>query len=176
MAYETKADLSTDKTIKLGGVDEKGRPNPTSIEGYFLGTKETESDFGPGKLHIFQTADGNVGVWGKSRMNGLLTSNHIGQMCLLTFTGMGKPSKGRKPPYLYKLQFDKDNTIDVSGIDVNAAVVEDDVDYGSYDNEEETPADEVPPTRAVAPKRAAATPSASSQARTQALLNGRRQA
>lgn len=181
MSYKTKFDGRTDKTIKLGG-----EGNPSSIEGYFLGSKETTSDYGPGKLHLFQTSEGVVGVWGKTRMNTLLTEDHRGQMVLLSFTGMIAPSKkGRRPSYGYKLQYDPENTIDVSNIDLTAAAsAEDDgdaeiadlmnggADLESYETEaeEEAPA----PRLAVPPRVAAAPASADRQAKMQALLNSRK--
>lgn len=176
MGYITKFDGSTDKTIKLGGDG-----NPASIEGYFLGSKDTESDYGPGKLHIFQTKEGTVGVWGKTRMNSLLTEDHKGQMVLLSFTGMVAPSKkGRKPSYGYKLQYDKDNTIDTSSVNLNAAppaVDEEDTDVSTqaltegFQDTYEEPVEETVFSRPVAPRIPASVPSASSQAKVQALLN-----
>lgn len=163
MAYITKFNGSTDATIKLGG-----EGNPTSIEGYFLGSKDTQSDYGPGKLHIFKTKEGTIGVWGKTRMNNQLTSDLKGQMVLVTFTGMVAPSKkGRKPSYGYEVQHDPDNSIDVTGINLGAQEPEAEEDFI-----EEDAADEAAPAPVVrAPAIAARTPSADSQARVQALLN-----
>jgi len=184
MSYKTKFDGRTDKTIKLGG-----EGNPSSIEGYFLGSKDTQSDYGPGKLHLFQTSEGVVGVWGKTRMNTLLTNDHRGQMVLLSFTGMIAPSKkGRRPSYGYKLQYDPENTIDVSNIDLTVAEAEDDGDddtanewnsaSGASEIEDSVVSDfeeEVPVARpVVAPRVAAAPASADRQAKMQALLNSRR--
>lgn len=175
MAYQTKFDGSTDKTIKLGGAG-----NPSSLEGYFLGSKDTQSDFGPGKLHIFQTEEGTVGVWGKTRMNGLLTKDLIGQMVLVSFTGMVPPSKkGRQPSYGYKVQHDPSNVIDTSGVNLKAATAsDDDSESESYDSEgstetfeEEAPVVHAPPK---APARPASTPSAERAAQVQALLNKNR--
>lgn len=174
MSYQTKFDGRTDKTIRLGGDG-----NPTSIEGYFLGSKDTQSDYGPGKLHLFQTSEGVVGVWGKTRMNTLLTDNHRGQMVLLSFTGMIAPSKkGRRPSYGFKLQYDPENTIDVSNIDLSAtpsAEDEEDVSDVSNSFHEETEENETftpPPKRPTAP--IAAAPSAERQAKMQAMLNSRK--
>lgn len=173
MAYVTKFDGRTDKTIKVGG-----EGNPSFIEGYFLGSKDTQSDYGPGKLHLFQTNEGVVGVWGKTRMNNLLTEDHRGQMVLLSFTGMIQPSKkGRRPSYGYQLKYDTGNVIDVSNVNVNTAPPANDNDsdsdeqYISDSEESNEPLDEVPPARPVAPARAAVAPSAAKQASIQALLN-----
>jgi len=171
MAYKTVVELKSDQTIKLGGKGADGKPNPTSIEGYYLGKRETKSDYGVGVIHFFQTQDGNIGVWGKTNMNRLLSSERVGQMVLVRFTGMGKPQKGKAAPYNYQVQYDEDNTIDVGGVELGAQDTEVHEDVESFDEE---PMDEVPPPRAVAPKHPASTPSASSQAKVQALLNSRR--
>jgi hypothetical protein len=171
MAYQTKFDGKTDATIKLGG-----EGNPESIEGYFMGTKTTQSEFGEGKLHLFQTPGGVVGVWGKSYMNRLLTEDLRGMMVLVSFTGMVAPSKkGRRPAYGYKVQFDKDNTIDVSGVNLGAAA--DSEDEGSDDahlfdggEEQEVTSYKAP----IAPAKPASTPSSDRQAQLQALLSKRK--
>lgn len=168
MAYQTKFDGSTEATIKLGGEN-----NPQSIEGYFLGTKATKSEYGDGKLHIFQTSAGNVGVWGKTRMDSLLTQDLVGLMVLVSFTGMIAPSKkGRKPSYGYKVQFDKDNSINTDHINLSAASSEDEGsdDSEGYESDEAPVAYKAP----VAPSRPASTPSTDRQAQLQALLNKRK--
>ncbi len=179
MSWETAVTLNADVTYVLGGTDEKtGKPNPKSVEGYFLGNRITpDKGYGPGTLHIFQTKEGNVGIWGKTSSKGLLTDVMVGRMCLLTFTGMSVPAKkGRQPAYQYKLQFDRANTIDVSGIDVNAAD-ESEPDYGDVDLETPTDADETEsyvseptPVRAAAPKAPARTPNLDVQAKIRAQL------
>lgn len=183
MAYITKQSLSTDKTITIGGVNrETGVKNPTSIEGYFIGTKTTpDKGFGPGKLHIFQTKDGNVGVWGKSYLNSLLTAEMAGLMCLVEFQGMSKPKKGRNPAYTYGLKYDPDNRIEVSGFNLEDAGEEQSDDetpvaaeeYHTSADEEEA-LDEVVAHRAVAPKRPAVATSAENARRVQELLAGRK--
>lgn len=178
MAYKTKFDGSTDKTIQVGGNKADGTPNPSFVEGYFLGSKVTTGDYGPGKLHVFQTKDGTVGVWGKSRLDKLLTTDLVGQMVLVSFTGMIEPTKkGRRPSYGYRLKHDKDNTTDVSDIDLNATSEEasesneETIDYAENSLEDEGLADEVAPARPIPPRAAAPIPNAS---RVQALLSKNR--
>ncbi len=173
MAYQTKFDGSTDTTIQLGGKNKDGTPNPTSLEGYFLGSKDTDGDFGPGKLHLFQTKEGTIGVWGKSRLNGLLTKDIIGQMTLVTFTGMIAPTKkGRRPAYGYKVQHDTSNTIDVGDLNLNAASAGG-ADEGSEDEELASVgfASSDSYHQTAEPRVAAAVPNAARQAQVQALLN-----
>lgn len=180
MGYITKFDGRTDQTVTLG---KEGQPN--SIEGYFLGTKDTpDTGHGPGKLHIFQTAKGYTGVWGKTRLNNLLTNELVGQMVRATFTGMIQPSKkGRSPSYGFKVEHDPGNKISTAGVNVNATGVEDAADegdgggdgygstaeYSSYEDEGDL-ADEIVPPRPTAPKAPAST-DADRKARMQALLN-----
>lgn len=187
MAYKQKIDLVTDRTIQLGGNNSKGQPNPTSVEGYYLGHKLVESDYGPGKLHFFQTAEGLVGVWGKTNLNRIMTDDHRGQMCLVTFTGMAKPvKKGRRPAYTFSLQYDDENTIDVSGISINPTETADaaesttETSSGGYDDEsieDSFEAEEeyeapvaAPAPRSVVTNRPTATPNAAQQAKVQAIL------
>lgn len=171
MAYKTKFNGTADSAIQLG---DKNNPVKASIEGYYLGTKNTpDTGYGPGKLHIFQTQEGNVGVWGKTNSNRLLTQDHVGQMVTLTFTGMGPKTKGKNPAYQYELQYDDENTIDTSSIDVNAAPAIEDEEDQDLDSDE-TPVDVAPPVRATPPVKAASTPDAARQAKVQALLNSSR--
>lgn len=157
MAFKKKFSGETDKTIQLG---DKANPKRISIEGYYLGTKDIpDSGYGPGKLHIFQTQEGSVGVWGKTNSNRLMTSDLVGQMVRLTFTGMGAKVKGKNPAYQYELEHDEDNTTDTSGINVNAApegesTNEDDDSEDSI--EDEAPADEIQPARVATTPRAVA--------------------
>jgi len=180
MAFQTKADLRTDNVFALGGKTQTGGKAPTSVEGYYLGSKVTkDTGYGPGQLHIFQTETGNVGVWGKTHLNGLLSSELVGQMCRVTYTGMSTPKKGRRPAYLFKVEHDPENTIDVSS--VNAASIEvtdsDDEDTSyesdSYDNNESVVEEEPVVARSVAPKTPVSAPDAARKARVEALLNGR---
>ncbi len=178
MAYRTKFDGTTDTTIKLGGPG-----NPTSIEGYFLGTRDIpDQGYGPGKLHIFQTQEGSVGVWGKTNSNRLLTPDIVGQMVLLTFTGMGEKKKGKNPAYNYSVQHDPENTMDVTGINVNSSEPEglDDETDGGNDVEETAPVVTAPrpkvTTPSVAPKATIGGGNSATQAKLQEMLNKRKSA
>jgi hypothetical protein len=116
MAYEEVTDLGTDNVIALGGFNKKTRKdNPTSIEGYYLGSREVPSKLsknGLAKIHVFQTAKGNVGVWGKTDLDNKLIGVTPGTMTLVKFDRMQKTSTGEM--YKYKVAVDKDNTVAVS--------------------------------------------------------------
>ena len=182
MAYQTKTELSSEKTYSLGGVDKStGKKNPTSVEGYYIGSRVTkDTGYGPGLLHFFQTPTGNHGVWGKTRLNNLLSPDLVGQMVLATFTGMSPPRKGKNPSYLYKVQHDPSNFIEVANDATEPQAITEDGDDGHQGDEpqgETDPADEpeqmdvAPPPRPVAPRAPAQAPSPDRQAKVQALLN-----
>lgn len=187
MAYETKPDLSSDVTYALGGNAKNGKANPTQIEGYFIGSRVTkDTGYGPGLLHFFETKRGVEGIWGKTRLNNLLTEELKGMKCLVTFTGMSEAAKGKRPAYKYQVKFDKGDRKDVSGIDISeqgqepdsgddSAYVTPDASYS--DQGLDTQAEEqdvIVPQRPKPPATRAAAPDAARQARVQALLNGSR--
>lgn len=194
MAFTELPDLDCEKTTALGGKDKKsGKPNPTSIEGYFIGSKQVaskKSKTGFAFLHVFQTEKGNIGVWGKTNLDRQMKRVTPGFMTRVRFVGMVETDNN--PMYKYKVGVDPDNTIDVGSVqqdaegqeasteDVGADYAEEAAD-SAYDVEEESDLSEeddqaldtAPPARATPPKRPATTPSAERQAKVQALLNGR---
>lgn len=122
MAFKKKFNGVVDSTVTLG---KEG--SPKSIEGYFLGTKTTESDYGPGKLHVFQTKEGTTGIWGKTRLDSQLTDDLKGQMVRVTFTGMiAATKKGRRPSYGFLVEHDPENTMEVQSLNLNVSSDEED--------------------------------------------------
>lgn len=175
MAFKTVSDLSTDNAIALGGFNKKTRAdNPTSVTGYFIGSKEVDSPkskTGKAKLHVFQTAEGNIGVWGKTDLDQKLRAAQVGALTRVTFTGMQETKNN--PMYKYKVEIDSDNTIDVApGIEGEAGQSED-TDYAD-DGFSDDEADDAPPMRAKAPLTPAQTPSSKAQDDVQALLSRRK--
>lgn len=175
MAYKTVSDLDADKTIALGGRDKNNKPNPTQIEGYYLGSKQCKSEMSQSgfcKLHVFQTPTGNVGVWGKTKLDSALAQVDAGTMVMATFTGVGKPSKGRKGAYLYRVEFDPENTITpptTTGPDLSASDYED--EESPAFNEDEGLDDHEAPEPTYSPRAQASGPSAADRAaKVQALL------
>lgn len=118
MAYEEVQDLGTDTVTAIGGSNKKtGKANPTSIEGYFIGSRDVPSSMsktGLAKIHVFKTAKGNEGVWGKTDLDIKLASVPIGTMTLVKFDRM-QVTKGKQPMYKYKVSVDRDNIIEVAG-------------------------------------------------------------
>lgn len=173
MAFKEVSSLDCDTTITLGGKDKKtGKPNPTRIEGYFLGTKEV----GPNKfnkqktdvVHVFQTKEGNTGVWGKTDLDTKLKNAIPGRMVRATFTGTIPTNKGNDM-LKYKVEVDDSNTIDVSDLVVSTS------DDNSYANEtvDEESEDDAEDEYETPPKVAAAAlaSQAERKAKIDALLN-----
>lgn len=184
MAFKKVATLDTDSAVTIGGKDKKtGKANPKSIEGYFLGTKA----LGPNKfnksktdyMHILQTQEGNIGVWGKTHMDRQLLSVSPGTMIRVTFSGTKDVGKGNDMN-CYLVEVDEDNRIEVNleaaNEPVDASGEESYEEEGGEEEEssdgDEQLADEVAPARATPPRRAAQAPSAAAQAKTRSLLGG----
>jgi hypothetical protein len=187
MAFKPILELDCSTTVSLGGRNKQtGKPNPTSIEGYFVGSKQTPSKMsasGFAMLHIFQTEKGNVGLWGKTDLDRKMKSVAPGVMTRVTQAGTVPTPRGNM--YKYSVEVDSDNSIEVSAPEAPEAEAYDDgeafpsassLDDESYDaSEDEAPLDEVPPpVRAARPAKAASAPDAARQARVQALLSGNR--
>lgn len=116
MAYKEVSDLSTDTTISLGGTNRKtGKANPKSIEGYYLGKRQVDDKkkkSGFSFIYVLQTPKGNVGVWGKTDLDRKMGSATPGHMLRLTHSGMVQTPNGEM--YKYKVEFDSENTIEVT--------------------------------------------------------------
>ncbi len=178
MAFEKLVSLDTDKVIGIDGKRDKktGVKNPTSIEGYFLGTKKYESPkskSGVGNIHVFQTPQGNIGVWGKTHLDGEMLKVAPGTMVKAYFEKMVPTKNGDM--YKFGVEVDKNNTLDVSSLadqgqtytHDDSAEDNDNVSYESAaDNEDEVEYQE--PVYTPAP---AALASKTNAARAQALLS-----
>lgn len=116
MAFKEVNDLSTDTTISLGGTNRKtGKTNPKSIEGYYLGKREVQDNkkkSGISYIYIFQTPKGNVGVWGKTDLDRKMSGVTPGTMVRASHVGMTQTPNGEM--YKYRVEFDEENTIEVS--------------------------------------------------------------
>jgi len=169
MAFKTLPNLTADKAFTIGKSGE-----PEHVEGYYIGAKKIPNDMsktGTSLLHIFQTANGNVGAWGKVSLDSQLAGVTPGTMTRVTFTGFVKSNKpGRKPAYSYLVEIDDSNTIAVSNFNSTQNLADADEEYEESDLDASTAADEVEYTPPVAPKQAARTPSAEEQAAVRSLL------
>jgi hypothetical protein len=178
MAFKEVQSLDAETTISLGGFNKKTRQdNPTQIEGYYLGTKfvpSQKSKSGKAAIHVFQTADGNVGVWGKTDLDRKMEAlaDKAGVMVRVTQKGT-KPTKGGNDMYMFRVEVDTDNTIEVTS--APQTIEAEEVSDESYDTEESYDEDlendaAVIPRRPTAPVKATAVPDAARQAKVKALL------
>jgi hypothetical protein len=178
MAFEKVQSLNAETAISLGGFNTKlKKDNPTSIVGYFIGTKIVDSrssESGKSNLHIFQTSTGNVGVWGKADLDSKMFSVKKGNLVSVTFLEIKQLAKGKM--YLYDVEQDRANTIDVAETQAAASLSEEDTGEEIADNEEEAAPDEVAPSRAAAPRTPTQAPSAAAQARAKDLVSRARSA
>ncbi|CAM6004761.1 unnamed protein product [Sphagnum balticum] len=118
MAFQEINGLDADTTVALGGTNRKtGKKNPEQIEGYYLGRREiadVKRKTGKSYIYIFQTATGNVGVWGKTDIDKKMVAATPGLMTRITFTGMRSTPNGEM--YTYRVEADPDNTIEVGDL------------------------------------------------------------
>lgn len=88
MARRKVVDLDCDSTVAF---EKKGQ----QVEGYYLGFKNIETDYGPSKLHVFKGEDGNFGVYGSHKLDEKLASVPAGAMTFVTFDGKVKIPGGK---------------------------------------------------------------------------------
>lgn len=171
MGYKEVASLEADVTIALGGKNRKtGKTNPTEVEGYYLGNRkvtDTKKKSGFSYIHFFQTANGNIGVWGKTDLDRKLLTVTPGTMTLASFDRMVETPNGEM--YRYKVAVDTDNTIVVAAPSSDAGLTEDgNDDSGSYSADSASSEDD----EDAAQEEALA--AAARKAKVEALLNGAR--
>jgi|ERR1019366_6978817 hypothetical protein len=138
MSYEKMTDLSTDNVTALGGVNSKtGEKNPLKVEGFYLGARNVQTTNGPSVIHVFQTAEGNQGIWGTKKLNDNLTKSALGKMVLVKYAGKIKIAGG-KTQHTYEFFIDKSQAIDVSAASEGIEDFGGDADDGGYTNGEDT--------------------------------------
>lgn len=183
MGFKTVISLEADTATAIGGVDKRtGKANPKQVEGYFLGSRKVESrksKSGFAYLHVLQTANGNLGVWGKTDMDRKLLSVPAGTMVRITHTGMQPTPNGDM--YKYRVEQDDSNQLDVSGLSSEApqeAAEEETSEpvagFSDEPQEEDSEEQESSPARYSAPVAQAKAPSAAQQERARAILNAAR--
>lgn len=155
----------------------------------------------PNCLHLFMTKEGITGVWGKTKLNKVMKEHAerdgLGFLVRAIQEGT-RPTGMGNDQLLYQLKVDKSQRIKVEGApkngdtdDQSSVTVanldsttgntqsyetlgydDDGVEDSSFDEEEVV--QEVPPARAVAPRKPLSSPDAARQAKVQALLSGRK--
>lgn len=189
MAFQELPDMDCEVSFAIGGFNKKTRKdNPTEATGYFIGSKQVvskKSKTGFAFLHIFQKPGGdNFGVWGKTDLDRKMRVVPLGHLTKISFAGMKETENN--PMYKYKVQVDKEDTIEVSTITNEPQQAAQDPtdshqqDTGSYDDDaaddgdldgDDAQLDEAPPVAARPPKQAAKPPTGEAQRRVQELLN-----
>lgn len=171
MAYQEVTSLDAEVTTPIGGVNKKtGKKNPTSAEGYFLGSRKVDSKkskTGYALIHFLQTSKGNLGVWGKTDLDRKLANVIPGTMIRITHSGMQATPNGEM--YKYKVEIDNDNTIEVAATNDDAPVAQEEDSYSDSNSSFEDTEDDSYDSGAVAAAQAAQ--AAERKAKVQALLN-----
>lgn len=165
MAFKEVSSLNADKTIAIGGFNKKERKdNPTSAQGYYLGTKTVPSSLsasGTAEIHFLQTPQGNLGIWGKTDLNRKMAGVTSGNLIRITFTGTQASKKG-SDMYVYKVEVDADDSIEVaptaSSLETQTYNDNPNAEFDGEDEEYEAP-------------KKANTPDAARQAKVKELLN-----
>ena len=115
MAFKEVTSLDADLVVAIGKPTKKGQPeNPDQAEGYYLGKRLVENKRGSSQLHVLQTAEGNLGIWGTTDMNRKLASVTVGTMVRITANGTKSTKNGDM--YMYRVESDPDNTIEVTNL------------------------------------------------------------
>lgn len=177
MAFKKVQNLNPDTMISLGGINKKtGKKNPVSVEGYYLGRNQFEDrkkKSGIGYTYVFQTEDGSVGVWGKTDLDKKMSGATPGQMMRLTFLNMRKTPNGDM--YVYEVEFDPENTIEVAAVSDNdsSEESEQDDDSASDDPDGSDANDDYKADTSDAAQLAAQEAAEARKVKVQALLNGK---
>lgn len=164
MGFKEVNAVDSSVSISLGGINRTtGKPNPTQIEGYYLGVKAIPSlmaKSGSTNLYILQTPKGNVGVWGKTDLDRKMlgVDAEAGYMIRISYTGT-KPIPGKNSMHTFKVEVDESNTLNAE--EFNAATAADD---SGFEDDVPTNFDEVEPEYPVAAQAAATTNPAKARA------------
>lgn len=141
MAFREVSSLDAEVVVALGKKDKAtGKPYPKQAEGYYLGTRVVENKRGESKIHFLQTANGNLGLWGTTDLNRKLANVAIGTMVRVTSTGTKPTPNGDM--YMYRVELDSDNTIEVAAEQTTTAYSDADEDVDGYVVADETTPDE----------------------------------
>lgn len=179
MGYKTVQSLDAEKVTALGGVDKKtGKRNPTTVEGFYLGTRQVDSKkskTGKADLHFLQTETGNLGVWGKTDLDRKIKQVTPGAMVRVTVL----PEKVSTPNgdmYKFKVEADTDNCIEVGDLnEAYEAAAQAEADSAEADADAEPAYEEDTEVAPLATSKVAAD-AAARAAKVQSLLNGSKSA
>lgn len=178
MSFKEITSLDADNTVSLGGRNKKtGKANPTSAEGYFLGTRQVnspKSKTGTAAIHFLQTPKGNLGIWGKTDMDRKLSNVTPGAMIRISFDKMVPTPNGEM--YKFKVEVDASNTIEIdlqsnATADTGAGYGDDGTDATGSDNDEDDAAEATSRYEEEEVSQSAALSALERKNKVQALLN-----
>lgn len=112
MALRKIVDLNAESTVAM---DEVGQ----NLSGYYLGFKTVQGGFGPSKLHVFQGEGGTVGAWGGAQLDAKLATVPKGFLTFVTLNALSVIKNKKRTPKGYDVEFDDEQSIDVSNVAVN---------------------------------------------------------
>jgi len=143
MGYEDLSVKKPTKWVNLGGKTREGTKNPTKIEGHYLYQYTSPNKFNPGQdrttIVLDSPTEGVVGV----NCNGFLANelrkqaegftrkynrSPVGAAMLIEFAGEKDSGKGF-PMKTFRLNFDAENTIEVTGVPADADSEDDSVGF-----------------------------------------------
>lgn len=85
------------------------------FEGYYKGVKEATTKYGAKKVYTFQTASGDVQVWGSANLNQKLEQVQLGSLTTIIYKGEQKSKeRGRNPTKIFQVFSDDEDTIKVN--------------------------------------------------------------
>lgn len=179
-----------DYYVTVGGHTKQGVPNLNSVEGYFLGSSTAPDPFNESKMKttfLLKDAEGKVvGVNGNANLvfqfedakknlaaEGL---SIVGMQTYIDYVGERKSDKkGRSPTKLFKVDFDPEDVIEVSGAAAAAAGAihledSDDVDYAAQADSDDLGSPDTEPPEALPVPNADQLSAAEREARAKALI------
>lgn len=183
MGFKAVASLDCDVSTALGGYTDKTKKtlNPTQAEGYYLGTKVTTGGkFGDSNLHILQTPEGNIGIWGKTDLDRKIKAVKPGTMVRLTATDERRPSNKGNDMHVFLVEEDQDNRIEVPEYSQESKTGTETAPQEQEEQEESDPAAEAAPApdvvktaKVTKPAAAAKAPDAARAAQVRSLLGSK---
>lgn len=172
MAFQNAKQQLAERTIRLVGEDKvTGKPYPSRLEGYYLGSKVVTTRNGDqATVYTFRTDEGNIGLWGgHTDLDRQMSLPTLGCMTRVSYNGK-KSIPGGKTRHDYLVEWDVSQTIEL-GTKSPSSLESEEVSDTDYDDEEVNAEFDAPTTRRpTAPVTAATVPDAARQAKVKALL------
>jgi hypothetical protein len=170
MARKTAQSFAELPVVRFGDLEDDTFGKGEEFQGYYKGSKIVKTKkYGDKTVYTFQTAEGDVQIWGSANLNQKMGQVKLGSLTFITYEGEQKSKeRGKNPTKLFKVEYDDAEAIDVDVPQVSfrgepeeeqaeEQGAEDDVDQELEEQEEE----ETPPARSA---KTASKPAAQSKA------------